>query len=72
VHWQSDALVGGTWLVYLGLFSMLWIHIGVSAWIRLEFDRLEPDPEGQKWANKIERKVKKFHILKCWIFYYED
>ncbi len=51
---------------------MLWIHIGVSAWIRLEFDRLEPDPEGQKWANKIERKVKKFHILKCWIFYYED
>jgi hypothetical protein len=36
-------------------------------WIR----SVDPDPEGQKWwTTKIE-KVKKFHVLKFWMFSFE-
>jgi hypothetical protein len=33
-------------------------------WIRI---RIDPDPGGQKCHTKIE-KVKKNHVLKCWMF----
>ncbi len=42
-------------------------------WIRMDqhwfchFGRLDPDPEGQKRPRKID-KLKKFHVLKCWMF----
>jgi hypothetical protein len=26
------------------------------------------DPGGQKWPTKKEKKNKKFHVLKCWMF----
>jgi hypothetical protein len=37
-----------------------------TARIRIDFDQLDPDPGGQNNPTKIE-KVKKFHVLKCWM-----
>jgi hypothetical protein len=39
----------------------------------LVLGRLNPDrdPGGQKWPTNIEKKVKKFHVLKCWMFSFE-
>jgi hypothetical protein len=31
----------------------------------------DPDPEGQKLTTKIE-KIRKFHVLMCWKFSFED
>jgi hypothetical protein len=30
----------------------------------------DPDPGGQKLATKVE-KIKKFHVLKCWMLSFE-
>jgi hypothetical protein len=33
---------------------------------------VDPDQEGQKCSTKIEKKkLKKFHVLKCWMFSFE-
>jgi hypothetical protein len=37
---------------------------GIRIWIR------NPDPERQKFPTKI-KKVKKFHVLKWWMFSFE-
>jgi hypothetical protein len=45
-------------------------------WIRVQSGQRililnpDPDPGGQKLPKKIE-KVKKFHVLKCWMFSFE-
>ncbi len=38
-----------------------------SAWCRIDFGRLDPDPGGQKWPLKVkmENHGKKFQVLKC-------
>jgi len=41
-------------------FFLLFLYIR----IRIDFGRMDPDPEGQKWPQKKE-KVNKFHVLKC-------
>jgi len=41
-----------------------WIRIQSGQWIRIRIRN--PDPGGQKWLTKVE-KIKKFHVLKCWI-----
>jgi hypothetical protein len=42
-------------------------------WIRVDFERLDPDIEEQKLPTRIEiKKVKKFHALKCWTFSFES
>ncbi len=41
-----------------------------SAWIRIGFSRLDPDPLGQKWPTKMG-KVQKFLVLKCWMSSFE-
>ncbi len=38
-----------------------------TAWIRIDFARLNRDPRGQQSPTKI-KKVKKFHVTKCWMF----
>ncbi len=47
------------------------VAISVAARVRIDFCRLDPDPGGQKWLAKIE-KVKKFRLLKCWMFSFES
>ncbi len=37
-------------------------------WIRIR--NPDPDPGGQKWHTKLE-KIRKFHVLKCWMFSFE-
>ncbi len=32
---------------------------------------LDPDPGGQKCPTKVE-KIKKFQVLKCWMFSFES
>jgi hypothetical protein len=41
------------------------------AWIAIHFGRLDPGPGGQKLPQKL-KTVKKFHVLKCWMFSFED
>ncbi len=33
-----------------------------SAWIRIDFGRIDPDPGWQKWPTKIDERVKIFHF----------
>jgi hypothetical protein len=32
---------------------------------------MDPDPDGQKGPTKVE-KIKKFHVLKCWMLSFES
>jgi hypothetical protein len=32
----------------------------------------DPDPGGQKWPTKVEKKFKKLHVLKCWMASFES
>jgi hypothetical protein len=43
------------------------IQIKSGQWIRIRIRNLDPDPGGQR-----SRKVKKFHVLKCWMFSFES
>ena len=51
----------GEGFVFVNYKAVLWHRI------RICFGRLDPDPGGQKWSRKNE-KVKKFHVLKFWMF----
>jgi hypothetical protein len=52
---------------------VVWIRI------RIDFDGLEPDPQLGMWIltqkdkndYKNRKKVKKFNVLKCWMFSFE-
>jgi hypothetical protein len=35
---------------------------------RIDFGCLDPDSRGQKSVLQKRKKVKKFHVLKCWMF----
>jgi hypothetical protein len=41
----------------------------IRIWITIQ--NTDPDPGGQKWPTKIEKKVKNFQVLKCWMFSFE-
>ncbi len=45
-----------------------WIRIQSDQWIRIR--NPYPYPGGQKWITKVVRK--KFHVLKCWMFSFEN
>jgi hypothetical protein len=42
-----------------------WIRIQSGQWIRIR--NPDPDPGAQKVTHK-NKKGKKFHVLKCWMF----
>jgi hypothetical protein len=42
-----------------------WNRIQSGQWIRIR--NPDPDPGVQKLPTKVE-KIKKFHVLKCWLF----
>jgi hypothetical protein len=48
------------------------IRINLSCWIQIRIQIADPDPDpgGQKCPTKIE-KVQNFHVLKCWMFFFE-
>ncbi len=48
-----------------------WIRIQSGQWIRISIRNPDPDLGGQKWPTKVE-KIKKFHVLKCWMFSFES
>ncbi len=52
-------------LVSLVNFSVFRIRI------RIDFGQPDPDPEGKNFPQKY-KKVKKFHVLKCWMFSFES
>jgi hypothetical protein len=65
---------------YISIFSTV---LGIR--IRIDFGRLDPDPHrecgigsgtkvGKNDPQKQEKgkKMKKFHVLKCWMFSFED
>jgi hypothetical protein len=51
-----------------------WIRIRSSQWIRIRIRNPDPnpDPGGQKLTTKVDKKIKKFHVLKCWMFFFES
>ncbi len=40
-----------------------WIRINLSCWIRIRIQIADPDPGGQKWPRKIEKKSRIFLFL---------
>ena len=69
-HRQRSSLI--IWLLYFHfIFSVLWILI------RIDFSRLDLDLDlhwecGSRREKKIPQKLKKvmkFHVLKCWMFF---
>jgi hypothetical protein len=45
----------------------MYLQTGLRIWIRIGSVGSDPDPGGQKLPTKVE-KIKKFHVLKCWMF----
>ncbi len=56
-----------------GSGSGIRIRIQSGQWTRnrIRIRNPDPDPGGQKWPTKIG-KVKKFNVLKCWMFSFES
>jgi hypothetical protein len=48
-------------------------RVSDADWIRIRNPDLDPYPYsgGQKLPTKVE-KIKKFHVLKCWMFSFES
>ncbi len=44
-----------------------WIRIQSSQRIRILIQNPDPYPGGKnKWPTEVEKKIQKFHVLKCW------
>ncbi len=54
--------------IFVSVSHPYWIRIQSRQWIRIR--NPDPDPGGHKWPTKVE-KLKKFHVLKCWMFSFE-
>ena len=51
-----------------------WIRIQSGLWIRIRIQNPDPDPDpgGQKRPTKVEKKLVKVHVLKCWMASFES
>ncbi len=49
-----------------------WIQIQSGQWIWIRIRNPDPDPGGQKRPTKVEKKIKKFHVLECWMFSFKS
>ncbi len=69
--WSVYLVESGTFWQGFGSGSA-WIRINLSCWIRIRIRNLnaDPDPGGQKWPTKIEKR-QNFHVLKCLMFSFE-
>ncbi len=49
-----------------------WIRIQSGQWIRIRIRNLYPDPGEKNDPQKYIKKIKKFYVLKCWMFTFES
>jgi hypothetical protein len=58
----GSALISGSGSALISGSGSAWIRINLSCWIRIQ--------EGKNYPQK-KNKVKKFHVLNCWVFSFE-
>jgi hypothetical protein len=78
---RSCAVAADTWIKLFILNPDFCILASVSdpdpywigQWIRIRISirNPDPDPEGLKGPTRVA-KINKFHVLKCWMFSFED